>query len=312
MIFGALLLVLLISVAGCRAAQDTTPTDRQVQQQPGDYERSLMIDGRNRSYTVHLPSGYTGEHPLPLVVVLHGGGGNAQNAIQMTGMSAKADKEGFIVVYPNGTGRLKDRLLTWNAGFCCGYALDQQVDDVGFIRTLIENLQQQYDIDSKKVYATGISNGAMMAYRLACELSDKIAAIAAVSGSLDTERCQVANPLSVIVFHGTADMHILYDGGKPKQQLDNHPRVDPPVSHTVAFWVKHGSCSTTPLQEKTGQIIRDTYTNCRDNTGVILYTIQGGGHAWPGGAKGSAWGDEPTQEISATDLMWDFFAQHPK
>ncbi len=147
----------------------------------GDHVLSLKVGDHERTYLLHLPLAFDGKRSLPLVVVLHGGGGNAPGAVDMTGFSEKADKEGFVVVYPNGSGRLKNRLLTWNSGNCCGYALDSSADNVGFIRVLIDELEKTRAIDPKRVYATGMSNGGMMTYRLACELSDKIAAAAPVA-----------------------------------------------------------------------------------------------------------------------------------
>jgi polyhydroxybutyrate depolymerase len=280
----------------------------QVNPKPGDYKRSLPFGGRERSYVLHVPPAYTGQKPLPLVIVLHGRGGNAQNAMRMSGMSEKADKNGFIVAYPDGTGFLQ----TWNAGNCCGSALDQNVDDVGFIRVLIEDLQKEFFLDKGRIYATGMSNGARMAYRLGCEFSDKLAAIAPVAGALNFENCQPARPLSVVIFHGTADKRIPYEGAKRSKWVDRHQRIDISVSDAASFWVKHNQCSNTLQKQERGNIIRETYSNCKDGTEVVLYTIKGGGHAWPGGKKGMFWRDEPTQEISATELMWDFFMRHPK
>ncbi|MEW6734898.1 MAG: polyhydroxybutyrate depolymerase, partial [Acidobacteriota bacterium] len=225
--------------------------------------------------------------------------------------SDKADKENFIVVYPSGTGPLEDRLLTWNAGNCCGYALDNKIDDVGFLRMVIEKMKKDYNVDSKHIYATGLSNGAMMSYRLACELSDKIAAIAPVAGALNLE-CAPFQPVSMIIFHGTADQHVLYEGGKPKKKADPHPRTDNSVAYAVSFWVDHNKCATKPQHIEKGNIVMDTYSGGRNGSEVVLYTIKGGGHAWPGGKKYLPWADDPTQEISATDLMWEFFLRHPK
>jgi polyhydroxybutyrate depolymerase len=308
----SLLLAVLLLLTGYGFGQVRRRNDLQANSKPGDYERSLTVGGRGRSYIVHVPPTSKGQNPSPLVIVLHGGGGNAQNAMRMTGMSDKADREGFIVVYPNGTSRLKDRLLTWNAGDCCGYALDHQVDDIGFISTLIENVQKEFNIDATRIYVTGMSNGAKMAYQLGCKLSNKIAAIAAIAGSLDNEICRPASSLSVIIFHGTADEHVLYEGGNPKKQADIHARVDKPVSYAVSFWVKHNQCSTIPQKREQGHIVQETYRPCKGGAEVVLYTIEVGGHAWPGGKKGRLGADEPTQEISATDLMWDFFMRHPK
>jgi polyhydroxybutyrate depolymerase len=280
---------------------------------PSDLKGSLVFQEHTRTYLLHLPSQLP-KTPLPLVIVMHGGGGNAENAIRMTQMNPKSDQEGSIVVYPNGSGRFEDKLLTWNAWNCCGYALQEQIDDVGFIRALIEKLEREYSIDSKRIYATGLSNGGMMAYRLGCELSDKIAAIAPVAGALNTDHPKALNPISVIIFHGTADEHVLYEGGRPKKTMERSSRIDKPVAYAVNFWVTHNQCSQTPKNETEGSIIKESYSGGKNGTEVVLYTIQDQGHAWPGGEKGRRFGnvDKPTNVISATDLIWEFFKKHPK
>jgi polyhydroxybutyrate depolymerase len=308
-----LVLVLIgISTLACSLFNrpgDTTPTPS-AQLAPGDPTQSFVFAGRERTYIVHLPPAITANQALPLVIALHGGAGNADSTAQMIGMSEAADNAGFIVVYPNGSGRLEDKLLTWNSGNCCGYALDNQVDDVGFVSALIDKMVTTYPIDPKRVYATGISNGGMMSYRLACELSDKIAAIAPVSGAQNVD-CKSARPVSVIAFHGTADQHVLYDGGVPKTQLDTHQRVDQSVAFAMSFWAQRDGCAPTPQRDERGNIVHDTFTNCANSTAVEFYTIKGGGHAWPGG-KSYFLGDTPTQEISATNLMLEFFAKHSR
>lgn len=299
------LLALGILLAACGRA---TP---RAALKPGDYEQSLMHAGRTRTYTVHLPPNIATASSLALVIVLHGGGGNSENAARMSGFSTLADQENFIVVYPNGTGRWGDMILTWNAGNCCGYALDNKVDDVGFIRALIEKLQRDYPIDARRVYATGMSNGGMMSYRLGCELSDQLAAIAPVAGALNVE-CKPTSPVSVIAFHGTADQHVLFEGGKPQVQADSHPREDKSVAYAMNFWAQHNRCDAAPTRDERGNIVHETYTNCTNGTAVELYAIKGEGHTWPGGQRGSARGDPPTQEISATKVMWEFFKRHPQ
>jgi len=280
---------------------------------PGDYEDSLTHGGRTRTYVIHIPPAYDGVKNLPLVILLHGGAGNANIAMRMSNMNAKADKMGFVVVYPNGTGRFEKRLLTWNVGNCCGYALDAKSDDVGFIRELIEKLENELKINSKRVYVTGISNGGMMSYALACELSDKIAAIGVVSGALDYEKCQPKEPVSVLIIHGTDDEHVLYNGGKPKKSADWHPRVDKPVSYAVSFWTKHDGCADKPTREENGGIIKETYSGCKDGTEVILYTIKGGGHTWFGSERKIRFlGEDPTPNGFATDTILDFFKNHTK
>jgi len=273
---------------------------------PGDYNESLISGNRTRNYILHVPPAYDGMHATPLVLVLHGAGGNAAKMVTATGMSEKADEAGFIGVYPNGTGGISDTaLLTWNCGFCCGYALDNNVDDVGFIRSLIEKLEGELSIDTARIFITGMSNGAMMTYRLACELTDIVAAIAPVSGSMGEWEIASSSPVSVIIFHGTADPVVLYNGGAPEVSPLTPGRVDKPVSYAVNFWVVHNGCSTAYTRVTNGILVKDTYSGGRDGTEVILNTITGGGHVWPGD-------DILTRNISATDLIWQFFAAHPK
>lgn len=308
-----LLTVILFLATACNACATTTPAlpPTRALLKPGDDEQSLTHAGRTRTFTVHLPRGIGDELALPLVIVLHGGGGNGNNAARMTGFSLLADKEQFIVVYPDGTGRRDDKLLTWNAGNCCGYALDNQVDDVGFLRALIEKMQREYPIYPKRIYVTGMSNGAMMAHRFACEASAVVAAIAPVVGALNVA-CKPANPVSVIAFNGMQDEHVLFDGGSPTKSIDPHPRVDNSAADTMAFWAKHNRCALTPQHVETGNLIRDEYAGCANGASVVLYAIKNGGHAWPGGQRGSFLGDMPTRDLSATDVMWEFFKAHSK
>jgi polyhydroxybutyrate depolymerase len=268
----------------------------------GTESKTLEFGGRTRTYLIHPPKGYDGKTPLPLVLVLHGAVQGAINVERMSGMSAKADKENFLVVYPNGTSR-SGLAPTWNAGACCGYALINKVDDVGFLRALIDRLEHDYTIDPKHIFVTGISNGGMMSYRLACELADRVAAIAPVEGAQDLE-CHPSGPVSVVIFHGTADFLVPYNGGRTPFQI-GPKRTDTPVTSTVAFWMKQDGCSTTPKHEETTQLRIDTYSGCKDGAGVALYTIRGGHHMWPGARLSR-------NDVPATDIMWSFFAAHPK
>ncbi|MDD2718011.1 MAG: PHB depolymerase family esterase [Candidatus Wallbacteria bacterium] len=281
---------------------------------PGEYEREMMQDKVKRTYILHIPPQYDGKKALPLVLVLHGGAGNAKQTAKWLGFSEKADKNGFIVVYPNGSGLLKEKLLTWNSGNCCGYALRKKIDDVGFIRLLIEVLENTLKIDPCRIFATGISNGGMMSYRLACELSDKLAAVAPVAGALNCETKMMKYPVSLIVFHGTADQHVLYKGGEPKKTiLLGTQRVDKSVAESVGFFVKFDGCSTVSQKVEMGKNINvDIYSGGKNETEVILYTIKGMGHAWPGGTAYAPGADQPNLDISATNQIWEFFKSHPR
>jgi polyhydroxybutyrate depolymerase len=278
----------------------------------GDYEREITVDGRVRTYLLHVPASLSKGKPVPVVIVLHGGGGSAEGIDKITNFTAKADKEKFIVIYPNGTGRFRNRLLTWNSGNCCGYAHENSVDDVSFIRSLIQQVEKEFNIDSQRIFVTGFSNGGMMSYRLACELSDKIAAIAPVAGAFNYEKCNPVRPVSLVVFHGTADEHVLFGGGEPIQRVDRNPRVDRSVAEAIRYWVKKNQCVNSTKKERLGSVIIEGYKGCRDGSGVKLYTLEGHGHTWPGGERQSRWAETPTTEVKATDAMWEFFSSHPK
>lgn len=265
----------------------------------GTLPAALDFGGRVRTYLLHVPSGYDGKTPLPLVVVLHGATQSADSAEKMSGMSGKADLEHFIAVYPSGTGGV----VTWNAGTCCGYAIQNNVDDIGFFRALLEKLESDYAVDRKRIYFTGMSNGAMMSYRVACEMSDQVAAIAPVEGALNVD-CHPAAPVSVLIFHGTADRLVPFNGGRTPFQIGDK-RSDNSVANAVEFWVKRDACSSVPQHEETAEAHSDKYSGCQDGTRVALYAIQGGRHMWPGLAISG-------NHVPATDLIWDFFAAHPK
>jgi len=277
----------------------------------GNSTRTLTVNGLERSYIVHIPASHDGTQPWPLVMDFHGGGGSAETQMRTGNFNPLADEKGFIVVYPNGSGRLGDKLLTWNGGTCCGFAVTNQVDDVGFVRALIADLQTIAKIDGRRIYATGLSNGGIFSYRLACDASDLIAAIGPVSGTLNYLRCSPGDPVSVIHFHGTADEHVPYDGGAGDKSLAGVPFTS--VKDSIDFWLAYDQCPPQPKTEMFADIRHDTYAGCAKGTAVELYTIIGGKHAWPGG-NGPAWpgGDQPAQTIQATRLIWDFFAAHPK
>lgn len=273
----------------------------------------LFHDGLKRSYYLYVPK--APRESYPLVFIIHGGGGSALGAVRMADMNKLAEKEGFIVAYPNGTGPLEETLLTFNAGNCCGEAYLNQVNDTGFFRAMTDDIGRRHKIDGKRIYAAGLSNGGKMAYRLAYEASDLFAAVSPVEGSFDFDAPAPVGPVSLIIFHGTKDEHILYEGGIPKKTIDKKvKRVDKSVAYAVSYWVRNNGANPVPRRSKTGSVIRETYSGGRQGTEIELYTIEGQGHAWPGGKKSLRYGnvDPPTKEISATELMWEFFKTHPK
>ena len=178
---------------------------------PGDHTRTLQVDGRERSYLVHVPPKFDPKKPTPVVLIFHGAGTNASIMVGFCGMNKKSDEANFVAVYPNGTGTA-DLFLTWNAGGFQGPNADHRPDDVKFVSMLLDDLATVMNVDPKRVYATGMSNGGMLCYRLAAELSDRIAAIAPVSGTMAIEEYKPKRPVPVMHFHGTTDRIVPFNG----------------------------------------------------------------------------------------------------
>jgi polyhydroxybutyrate depolymerase len=282
--------------------------------QPGDYRFTLRHDGLTRMYLVHVPASYNPARPAPLLVALHGGGGNMdhQATDEYYGLISKSDQEGFIAVFPNGySKRSSGKFATWNAGECCGDSRDANVDDVGFIRKATENVMRQLNVDRQRVFATGMSNGAMMAYRLACEASDLFKAIAAVAGTDNTRSCQPTQPISVLHIHARNDTHVLFTGGAGPDAAEKSKVTDfTSVPDTMAKWTRLEACGSAPpkrILDKRGAYC-ELHSPCRGGTQVQLCVTEEGGHSWPGGHKPRR-GDRPSQAISANDVMWDFFSR---
>jgi len=284
----------------------------------GDPTVTLEYANLDRSYLLHLPNPLPATPP-PVVVVLHGGGGNAESAAKMTGFDAEADKEGFIAVYPNGTDESRPLMnlfgksfRTWNAGGCCGFARDNAIDDVGFIRAVVTAVIKDNGADPKRVYATGISNGGMMAYRLACEASDVFAAVAPVSAIQDVQDCKPAHPVAIFHIHGEKDENVPIDGGVGKKALDQEGKQGrPPVQQSIDFWVKRDGCSVTVRSQEPG-VDMVNYAGCEAGTEVQYYKVLDGGHSWPGGDRLSRVLDTPSRALDATFEIWRFFSTHAK
>lgn len=275
--------------------------------QTPDPSFTIAVGSTARSYRLHLPTGYSGTTPVPLVLLLHGGGLQPVASTLSYQMDPVADANGFIVVYPLGTlGPQGD--YTWDAYGCCGAAQLGGVDDVAFIRALVASLQSTYRIDRNRIYASGMSNGGFMAQRLACDAADLFAAVAAVSSALDTGACEPSQPVGVMMFNGTADQNVVYDGGYGTNQP--YPRDDNPVSFAVATWTHLDACGATPYVATStpGDIVVDTYAPCASGRQYVLYTLIGAGHEWPGSDQPGDTGDPPIEEISASSLIWTFFA----
>ncbi|MDP1890524.1 MAG: PHB depolymerase family esterase [Gemmatimonadaceae bacterium] len=277
-------------------------------------QQSLTHGGMERTYVVRAPRNITrASTPLPVVVVLHGGGGNAANAEQMTGFTRLVERERIFVVYPNGTGRLKNRLLTWNAVHCCGSAMESRVDDVGFIGAMLDALIAQYPVDQRRIYVTGMSNGAMMSHRAGRELPHRIAAIAPVVGAVFGDETPAASPVSAIIFNGLKDTSVPPQGGLSdgagRRAWDGTPAR--PNLDQGGYWARVNSCGSAPTLAERGLVLHWTY-QCPAGRAVELYQLKDNGHAWPGGRPGSRRGDRPSTALDATEVMWNFFKAHPR
>ncbi len=329
-----ILAALALAALACNFAQPAQPTATMLpspvvqpgqpedsQPQPGDYELTIVNGADRREVLLHLPPAYDGETQLPLLIVLHGGGGSGQQVRRSTGMDADADEYGFIVAYPNGSGRLGSALLTWNAGHCCGYAMESAVDDVGLLRVLIGSMVAHYAVDPAHIYITGMSNGGMMAHRAGAELADLVAGIAPVAASVGGQASAEAalftppapaSPVAVIAFNGMADQHVLYEGGLSPMAIEPG-RIDLSVADSLAFWVAANGCNPLPSSttRARGNVLIETYADCDGSAAVVQVTIIDGQHAWPGGRDGLI-GDPPSQDVSANQMMLEFFLQHPK
>lgn len=278
----------------------------------GNHKRKLKMPGGKRSYVVHVPKSYAlKKQPVPVVFVLHGGLGNAWSAEWDSQMSARAEKDNFLAVYPQGTGRTNEHFLTWNAGDCCGIAMRHKVDDITFLRALIYKLSNDFNVDRSRIYVAGISNGGMMAYRAALEMSDMIAAIAPVEGCMMSKPQLTSDrPVSVIAFHGTADKTVPYNGGDGG--IPGYKLVATKVDDNIKYWVERNGCSPEPSREVGKSLTKEFYKDGKDGTAVCLYTVKDGLHSWPGGRSTTLWINLPATCISATDAMCEFFWEHPK
>ena len=242
------------------------------------------------------------------MIALHGFAGNASQMETDYKLTVKSNSARFIIVYPEGVR--SDGVLgirTWNAGGCCDYAMQHNVDDVKYIKQLIQKLTAAYKINPKKIYATGMSNGAMMTYRLGCELWQQLAAIAPVSGTLiTTQPCTPTRTMPILHIHSALDTKVPYRGG---YGLANY--YFPPVDSALRVWAGFNGCNAVPETVIEAPLYTQTqFAGCANNTTMQLYLTKDGGHSWPGGLQATAMADEPSKAFYATDLIWDFFKKH--
>ena len=260
---------------------------------PDDYEFSLISDNLEREYIVHVPSSYDASKPIPVVFNIHGGGGNGENQRNMSNMDVNSDKNGYIVVYPDGTGAVLfgKEVFNWNGKMDTKpEQVVSKIDDVKFFSKMIEDLKNKFNIDEKRIYATGISNGGQMSHRLGCDLSDKIAAIAPVGAPIGiNHECNPSKPVPTMIIHGKKDPCALYDGGQCggcyekflglKQSTGSYACES--INTITADWIERNSCSSeSQMTYQNGDVMCKTYNDCTANSEVMLCTANAG-HTWP-------------------------------
>jgi len=250
----------------------------------GDHIIDISSGGVSRQFRLFIPESYDSTVATPVVVNFHGVTSYAEQQEAFSGMRTKAAEEGFIAVHPDGIAN------SWNAGPCCGTAAQTGVDDVGFVSDLLDHLESLVCVDQRRVYATGMSNGGFMTHRVACEISDRFAAIASVTGGNVTSGCNPSRPMPVLHFHGTADTTVDYAGS----------------AASIKAWATRNGCSAnTEVIYDSGPAECESYAGCDGGVEVIMCTITGFGHWWPG-----AFGQD--DGIHATDTLWEFFTRYSR
>jgi polyhydroxybutyrate depolymerase len=267
---------------------------------------TVVSSGQTREYLIHVPKGYDAARPTPLVISLHALGLWPAAQMEISHWNRVADEHGFIVAYPAATLQVV-LVRIWR--------LRPDADlnaDLRFISDLIDELERKYNIDPARIYVNGFSNGGAMTFALSCTLSDRIAAVGTVSAANDWlpwSWCADTRPVPFITFHGTADPGVLYEGGLSRWS----PRPFPGVRKWAADWARRNGCGPAPTEAAAAaDVVRLEYTDCAQGASVVLYTVQGGGHSWPGGRPMPEWLAGPTsRSIDATREMWTFFREHP-
>lgn len=278
---------------------------------PGDHRRTITVDNLKRGHWIHVPPKYDPMQPAPVVLALHGMGMDAKMMEFFTGLNKTADENNFITVYPNGTGP-GGLLLTWNAGLFPGdLNKKDKADDIKYLGKVLDDVESVLKVNKKRIYVTGMSNGGMMSYRLASEMSERVAAIAPVAGTMALEKYEPKRPVPVIHFHGTKDTLVPFNGPDRKKDIGKLLRFRSVDASILACVKANGGEETVAesdvdVKEEKLKVKRKTYSCAKGKADVVLYIIENGGHTWPGSQLAPAFLGLSTRNFSANDVMWEF------
>lgn len=264
----------------------------------------------DRYYEIELPAKARG---APLILALHGGGGDPDQFASASGFGRAAVAKGYAVIFPAGTGRRGDKLLTWNGGYCCGSAARSQVDDIAFLTRVIKDAQDRFGVNGRQVYITGMSNGSIMSETFAATNPGMIRAVAGVSGSMDARTLTVRGKVPALIIHGTADEMVPYDGGQGEASIvrTDFASVASVVADFLGPWgggISESQRKINTRDDGTTVVVTD-YTQS-GKVVLRLMTVEGGAHHWPGGRKARQ-KEGKTEEIVANTEILKFFALNP-
>jgi len=315
--FGCVLLGLSVF---CESCMPTVPESGLTESKTYKRGLNMKVNFTSRSYLIHVPKDYEEELPLPLVVVLHGAFSTAREIERQSGFSALADLHKFLVAYPNAAYGILGLLQHWNAGHCCGKAASDNLDDVGFLDAVIEDVQAQFCLDRDRIYMIGFSNGGMMAFRYAAERSGRIAAAGAIAASIGGKASEgdsiwiIPEPehvVPIIYFHGKNDLHVPYAGGRSPKKGGEREYVS--VARSIEFWVIRNRClkPKRTTMECSGMVRKDSWVDKQDRNDVVLYSIQDWGHKWPGRYFTDGLDENNSLKgFDAGEMIWEFFRRY--
>ncbi len=253
---------------------------------PGDYTDAVEREEGPRSFRIHVPASYDGRALVPLLFNFHGQSRSAAQQDEYSGLITVSEERGFILVSPEGGGYPQQ----WDI---VGVYAEDGIDDVGAVSQILDYVESEFCVDPGRVFATGMSNGGQMAAQVACLLPGVFAGIAPVAG-IEFQGCE-GPPVAVITFHGTDDYNVPYDI----------------IPENVAWWARYNGCPEEPESERIGeQVVREAYFGC-EGAPVVFYTIEGGGHTWPGASDDFGGVGFTNREINASELIWDLFGRIP-